>query len=257
MDLNIKGRVAIVTGASQGLGFACAEALAAEGVEVVLAARNVVHLQSAARELSERFDVRITPVPTDVTHEDEVSSLIDQALSIHGRVDICIANAAGPAPATLMQTSRAQWAAALDSNLLSVVQLAQATLPRMEQAGWGRFLTISSVVAKQPMDRMILSNAVRPGVGGLVKTLSNEYAARGVTVNNLCPGFIATPRLLQLQNSHAATRNDLGSPLQHIPAKRIGQPPEFGAVAAFLCSMQAAYITGISLMIDGGYHKSW
>lgn len=257
MDFNIKGRVAVVTGASQGLGFACAGALAAEGVDLVLAARDAGRLEAAAGQLAERFGIRVLPVPTDITRDDEVMALIERTMSEHGRLDICIANAAGPAPATLMETTRSQWLSALDMNLLSIVQLAQACLPKMEQGGWGRFLAISSVVAKQPMERMILSNAVRPGVGGLVKTLSTEYAAKGITVNNLCPGFIATPRLMKLQNSAGALRNDLGDPLRHIPVGRIGQPEEFGAAAAFLCSTQAAYITGVSLTIDGGYQKSW
>jgi 3-oxoacyl-[acyl-carrier protein] reductase len=127
----------------------------------------------------------------------------------------------------------------------------------MQQAGWGRFLAISSVVAKQPMERMILSNAVRPGVGGLVKTLATEYAPRGITVNNLCPGFFATQRVRNLQDSEAAAGNEVGSPLRHIPVGRIGLPEEFGATVAFLCSTQAAYITGVSLTIDGGYQRSW
>lgn len=257
MDLNIKGRTAVVTGGSQGLGFACAQALAAEGVNVVLAARDVDRLETARAVLAQQPGARVLAVPTDVTDAAQVDALMRRAEAEFGGVDICIANAAGPAPSTLAEATRAQWLAAFEGNLLSIAQLAQSSLPAMARAGWGRFIAISSVVAKQPMDKMILSNAIRPGVGGLIKTLSSEFGHVGVTVNNLCPGFFATPRLEKLRASAAAGASDLGRPLEHIPAGRVGRPEEFGATAAFLCSDHAAYITGVSLVIDGGYHKSW
>jgi 3-oxoacyl-[acyl-carrier protein] reductase len=257
MDLNINGRTAVVTGGSQGLGFACAQALVAEGVNVVLAARDADRLETARSVLAQQSGARVLAVRADVTDAAQVDALMQRAAAEFGCVDICIANASGPAPATLAEATRAQWLAAFEGNLLSVAQLAQASLPAMARAGWGRFVAISSVVAKQPMDKMILSNAIRPGVGGLVKTLSSEYGRSGVTVNNLCPGFFATPRLEKLQASAAAGASDLGKPLELIPAGRVGRPEEFGATAAFLCSDHAAYITGVSLVIDGGYHKSW
>lgn len=256
MDLGIRGRVAIITGASHGLGLACAKALAAEGCHLVVAARNEEKLEAAAKQLRDAFGVKVLSVATDVTDETQVKSMVAQTTDTFGRVDICLANSGGPPARLISETTRLDWIEAFEANLLSVVTLAQTTLPHMKERGWGRFLAISSVVAKQPMERMILSNGIRPGVGGLIKTLSTEHAASNVTVNNLCPGFFATQRLTKLQDS-AATASDLGSPLQTIPAGRIGKPEEFGATMAFLCSEQAAYITGISLVIDGGYHKSW
>jgi 3-oxoacyl-[acyl-carrier protein] reductase len=257
MDLHLEGRTAVVTGGSQGLGFACAQALAAEGVNVVLAARDADRLETARAVIGQRAGARVVAVPTDVTDADQVEALLRRAQAEFGGVDICIANAAGPAPSTLAQATRAQWLAAFEGNLLSIAQLAQASLPAMASAGWGRFIAISSVVAKQPMDKMILSNAIRPGVGGLVKTLSSEYGRTGVTVNALCPGFFATPRLETLRARAAAGASDLGNPLDLIPVGRMGRPEEFGATAAFLCSDHAAYITGTNLVIDGGYQKSW
>jgi 3-oxoacyl-[acyl-carrier protein] reductase len=257
MDLSIKGRVALVTGASQGLGLAAAEALAAEGVNLVLAARNADRLASAAFSVAEKFGVRVAHLATDVTQPQEVEALVSFAITQFGQIDICIANAGGPQPKLFADTLNSEWIDAFELNVMSIINLARLTLPGMRELGWGRFVAISSITAKQPMQQMILSNAIRPSVGGLVKTLSNEYGGINLTVNNICPGFFATPRLLKLQETESKTRADINSPLPHIAVGRVGQPHEFGATVAFLCSESAGYINGISLMIDGGYSKAW
>jgi 3-oxoacyl-[acyl-carrier protein] reductase len=241
MDLGLKDRVALVAAASQGLGKAVALGLAREGAKLAICARGGEALRATAAEIP----VECLAMPIDVTVEAQVKEFVQATLRRFGRIDICVANAGGPPARPFEETSLEDWRAAVDLNLLSTVMLAREVLPVMKQQRWGRFLTITSVAAMQPIDGLVLSNGVRPAVTGLVKTLANEYGPFNVLVNNIAPGFTATERLKKLG----------ARPEAEIPLRRIGEPEEFANVAVFLASERASYITGTTILVDGGFTK--
>ena len=242
MDLGLKDRVAVVAAASKGLGKAVALGFAAEGAKLAMCARGQEELQRAASQM--RTDVFAQPV--DVTVEAEVREFVESTLRRFGRIDICITNAGGPPAKRFEDTSQEDWRSAVDLNFMSTVHLARAVLPIMKEQRWGRLITISSVAVLQPVDGLILSNAARSAVRGLVKSLSNEYAPYNVLVNNVCPGYTATERLLKL-GVH---------PEAQIPVGRVGTPEEFANLVVFLASERASYITGVSIPVDGGWVKA-
>lgn len=240
MDLGLKGRVAIVAASSKGIGRAIAEEFAREGASVAMCARTAEPLSTVAAGIGAYAET------VDVTSEEEVRGFVGRVRDRYGRIDICVANAGGPPPRTFDETSVQDWRGAFELNFMSTLFFAREVLPPMKEAGWGRFLTITSVSVKQPLDRLILSNGVRSGVMGLVKSLSNECARYGVLVNNICPGFTATERLLQMPDTYSA----------NIPLGRAGKPDEIAALAVFLASERASYITGQSIAVDGGFVKA-
>lgn len=241
MDLGLKDRVAMVAAASKGLGKAVALGLAKEGAKLAICARGEEALRATAAEVS----TDCLAMAIDVTVESQVKEFVRATLERFGRIDICVANAGGPPARPFEATSLEDWRSAVDLNLLSTVMLAREVLPGMKERGWGRFLTITSVAAKQPIDGLILSNGVRPAVIGLVKSLSNEYGPFNVLVNNVAPGYTATERLKKL-----GVR-----PEAEIPLRRIGEPEEFANVVVFLASERASYITGTTILVDGGYAR--
>ena len=239
MDLGIKGRVALVAAGSQGLGRAVAMALAAEGVRVAVCSRG-----------GEPMPDGILSWPADVRDPAQLRGFVAEVRARFGHIDIAVANAGGPPSKLFRDTTAEDWHAAIETNLLSTVNLAREVLPAMCDRQWGRFLTITSASVKQPIDGLVLSNSVRAAVTGLTKTLSNECAPYNVLVNNLCPGYTATARLEAL----AGEKPELKAKwLSQIPLGRFGTPEEFGAVGAFLCSELAGYVTGVSLAVDGGF----
>ena len=242
MDLGLKDRVAVVAASSKGLGKAVAIGLAAEGVKLAICARGADELHRTAAQLGP--DVLAQAV--DVTVESQVRGFIDATLSKFGRLDICVTNAGGPPVKKFSETSSADWRAAVDLNFMSTLYFAQAVLPHMRERRWGRLIAISSVAVLQPVDGLILSNAARSAVRGLVKSLSNEYAPFNVLVNNVCPGYTATERLKKL-DVH---------PEAQIPMGRVGTPEELANLVVFLASERASYITGVSIPVDGGWTKA-
>jgi 3-oxoacyl-[acyl-carrier protein] reductase len=242
MNLGLKDRVAVVAASSKGLGKAVALGLAAEGAKLALCARGEEELQRTASEI--RTEVLAQAV--DVTVEAEVRGFIESTMRSFGRIDICVTNAGGPPAKRFEDTSSADWRSAVDLNFMSTLHFAQAVLPIMKQQRWGRLIAISSVAVLQPVDGLILSNAARSAVRGLVKSLSNEYAPHNVLVNNICPGYTATERLLKLA-VHPETQ---------IPLGRVGTPEEFANLVVFLASERASYITGVSIPVDGGWVKA-
>ena len=242
MDLGLKDRVAIVAASSKGLGKAVALGLAAEGAKVALCARG----EDELKRTSALIPTEAYAETLDVTKEAEVQRFVAAVLARFGRIDICVSNAGGPPAKKFAQTSASDWQAAVDLNFMSAVHFARAVLPHMQERRWGRFIAISSVAVLQPVDGLILSNAARSAVRGLVKTLSNEYAPFNVLVNNVCPGYTATERLLKL-DVH---------PEAQIPMGRVATPEEFANLVVFLASERASYITGVSIPVDGGWVRS-
>ncbi|HEU5320864.1 MAG TPA: SDR family NAD(P)-dependent oxidoreductase, partial [Methylomirabilota bacterium] len=230
MDLGLKGRVALVSGASKGMGRACAAALAAEGARVALCARTEADLRAAADELRERTGAEVLAVPADVTRSDDVTALVRRVEASLGGVDVLVANAGGPPRGTFDDMGDEQWRGAFDTSLLSVVRLIRGVLPGMKARRWGRILTIQSVSVKQPLGDLLLSNAVRPGVHGLVKTLATQLGPYNILVNTLCPGRILTDRLLEgLRKSGLSREEYLARQSADIPLGRIGTPEEFAS----------------------------
>lgn len=256
MDLGLTGRWALVCGASKGLGRACAEALVREGADVVIVARGAEALAAAADELRAlRAGAQVRPVAADVTTPEGRAA----ALAALPQVDILVTNAGGPPPGDFRQWDRDTWLRALDANMLTPIELIQATVDGMAERGFGRIVNITSAAVKAPIDILGLSNGARSGLTGFIAGLARQpkIAAKGVTINNLLPGPFETERLrVTFEGSAAKT----GRPIEQlmderratVPARRFGDPREFGEVCAFLCSRQAAYLNGQNILLDGG-----
>jgi 3-oxoacyl-[acyl-carrier protein] reductase len=260
VDLGLKDRVAIVAASSQGLGKAVALGLAREGAKLALCARTDSTLQAAAEEIRRETGAEVLARALDVTVPDEVGRFVRETAERFDRVDICVANAGGPPSKSFAETSIEDWEAAARLNLMSTVYFAKETLPLMQERRWGRFIAITSVTVKQPVEGLILSNAVRSGVSGLIKTLSNEYGPYNILVNNVCPGYTATARLISLTNTLAKKEGVEAREIEErwarqAPLRRIGQPEEFANMVVFLASERASYITGVSIAVDGGVVK--
>jgi 3-oxoacyl-[acyl-carrier protein] reductase len=253
MDLGLTGRVALVTAASKGMGKASAMGLAAEGAKIVMCARTESDLKTAAEEIRARTKAEILAIPADVTKKDDVTALVDRAVKTFGHVDILVANAGGPPRGYFEDLTDEQWQGAFDVSLLSVVRLVRGVLPSMKARRWGRILTIQSVSVKQPIPELLLSNAVRPGVAGMMKTLAGQVGKDGITVNTVCPGKIMTDRFLGGQKISGLSREEyLARAVEDVPVRRIGTPEEFANVIVFLASERASYVTGVSVQVDGG-----
>jgi len=258
MDFGITGKVALVAAASKGLGRAVAEELAAEGAHLMLCARTDDTLQQTCAAIREATGARVLGVAADVSQPADVARLVQAALAEFGQVDILVTNAGGPPAGTFAQHDAAAWDAATRLLLTSVVELTRAVLPGMQARGWGRILNITSIAVKQPIGGLLLSNSLRAAVTGLARTLANEVAASGITVNCILPGYTRTERVEHLAAA-AATREGIPAGqaterwTSEIPMRRLGEPREFAALAAFLCSERASYLTGTSTAVDGGW----
>jgi 3-oxoacyl-[acyl-carrier protein] reductase len=253
MDLGLTGRVALVTAASKGMGKASAMGLAAEGAKVVMCARTESDLKNAAEEIRAKTKAEVLAMPADVTKKDEVAALVDRAIKAFGHIDILVANAGGPPRGYFEDMTDEQWQGAFDVSLLSVVRLVRGVLPSMKARRWGRILTIQSVSVKQPIPELLLSNAVRPGVAGMMKTLAGQLGKDGITVNTVCPGKIMTDRFLGGQKISGLSREEyLARAVEDVPVRRVGTPEEFANVIVFLASERASYVTGVAVQVDGG-----
>lgn len=253
MDLGIKGRTAIVCGASKGLGRACAEALAGEGANVFIAARDADVLQAAAEDIARETAARVTPIPADVTTEDGRRALLEACPD----PDILVTNAGGPPPGDFRRFGRADWIAAVEANMLAPIELIKATVDGMISRRFGRIVNITSAAVKAPIAELCLSNGARTGLTGFVAGLSRETVRHNVTINNLLPGAFETDRLANILAAGAKRSGRTVEELRderagRIPAGRFGDPDEFGRLCAFVCSVYAGYMTGQNLLIDGG-----
>jgi 3-oxoacyl-[acyl-carrier protein] reductase len=253
MDLGINGKTAIVCASSKGLGRGCAEALAAEGVSLVLNARGAEALEATAAEIRARHGVQVTTVPGDVTTEEVRARLLDAAKA----PDILVTNAGGPPPGLWSDWEREDFIKALDANMLTPIALMKAVLPGMMARGWGRIVNITSQSVKAPIPALGLSNAARTGLTGYVAGTARQVAERGVTINNLLPGIHATDRAIALDGgvskAQGISMDDAKKRREAtIPARRYGTAAEFGAACAFLCSQHAGFIVGQNILLDGG-----
>jgi 3-oxoacyl-[acyl-carrier protein] reductase len=236
MDLGISGRRAAVAAGSSGLGLGTALALAAEGAHVAICGRDLDRVTAAAETIGHEC----VPIVADVATAEGSAGFIAAAIEALGAVDILVTNAGGPPPGNFASTSVEAYRAAIDLNLMSVVAMCKAAVPAMQERRWGRVVAITSLAVRQPMAQLILSNTARAGATGFLKTLALEVAADGVTVNSIQPGLHRTPRVTQLYSE------------EQQGSMRMGDATDFGAVAAFLCSEQAKFTTGVQLHVDGG-----
>lgn len=260
MDLGLKGRGVIVAASSQGIGRATAEAFAREGAQVAMCARGEKLLLEAAEDIRKATGAEVMAERLDVTENSAVQRFVENVAKRFGRIDVCVANAAGPPAKNFLSISPDEWRKAVEMNFMSVVHLAKAAIPYMQRHRWGRIITITSVTVKQPVAELILSNAVRAAVVGLVKSLSNEFGKDGILVNNVAPGYTATERLQELAGvralaAGASPEKIYGDWAQEIPLRRLGDPRDIADVIVWLASERAAYVTGQTVLADGGIYR--
>jgi 3-oxoacyl-[acyl-carrier protein] reductase len=261
MDLGLKDLPALVAAAGRGIGRAVAEGLAREGARVALFARTESDVRRAAEEIRAATRSDVLPLVGDVTAAADVERLVAAAGAHFGGLRILVTNAGGPPGGQFAEMDDARWQAAFELNLLSVVRLIRAAVPHLRAAGGGRIVNIQSTSVKQPIDGLILSNAIRVGVVGLAKTLAGELGRDGITINTVCPGRIHTQRLRSLyaqraQRQGTTLEQALAAEAAMIPLGRLGAPEEVAALAVFLCSEPARYITGTTIQVDGGLVRS-
>lgn len=261
MDLGIEGKIAAVGGASAGLGKAIAWSLAREGARIAICARDRDRLERTGTALHRASGRDVFVYPADLGSEDGPGAFIEATVSELGSVDILVCNAGGPPATSLANTPPEAWQQALDLNLLSTIRMVQAAVPYMRRDKWGRIICSTSVSVKSPIPGLILSNTARPGVVGFAKSIAEELAVDGITVNVVCPGFMLTGRVEELAEERAKQTGRkvsevLNEMIQSVPAGRMGDPKELGDLVAFLASQRAAYITGTTMQIDGGHVRS-
>jgi 3-oxoacyl-[acyl-carrier protein] reductase len=261
MDLAIKGRVALVTGSSKGIGKAIANALAAEGAKVVICARNKDRLMETAKQIEGSSGTEVLALQADLRNKDEIASMVNKIVQTFGGIDILVNNTGGPPSSVFHETSKKEWLGAVESLLMSVINCCREVLPFMKKQKWGRIINMTSFAAKQPAKRLILSNTVRAGILGLTKTLSNELAEYGILVNAVCPGWTLTRRVQELAKAKAEKTGENTDKIiwawaNAIPLKRLAQPEEIANLVAFLASQKASYITGAVIQVDGGFIQS-
>jgi 3-oxoacyl-[acyl-carrier protein] reductase len=244
VDLLLEGHTAAVAAASSGLGYAAAEALIAEGVRVAICGSDPGRISAAAERLG-RETVALT---ADLTRRGGGRRFVEDATEALGRLDILVTNTPGPPPGTFATTELAGYRTGLETTLLPAVEMCQAAVPPMRQRGWGRVVAITSTTVRQPIGNLIISTTARTGLTGFLKTLATEVAGDGVTVNSVQPGLHRTARVDHVYGG------DLEAQLDGIPSGTVGDPRDFGAVVAFLCSARAGYVTGTAIPVDGGLY---
>lgn len=260
METGLRGRVAIIAASSQGIGRETAAAFAAEGCQVAMCARTREKLEAAAQEIRKQSGVEVFTQAFDVTDAAAVHTFVDAVADKFGAVDVCVTNAGGPPAKGFLAATVDEWRKAIDANFMSTVYFAREVIPHMQRRRWGRIITLTSVSTKQPVPDLVLSNAVRAGVVGLVKSLANEFGKDGILVNNVGPGYTATDRLKELARARSATQHKSEDEIfaawaSDSALKRIAEPKEVADAIVWLASERASYITGQTILVDGGAYK--
>ncbi|MGH9539809.1 MAG: SDR family oxidoreductase [Terriglobales bacterium] len=245
---------------SQGIGRATAEAFAAEGCRIAMCARNQAALEDAAESIRKQYSAEVFCQALDVTDADAVHGFIEALVLRFGAADICVTNAGGPPAKGFLATGADDWRKAVDTNFMSTVYFAREVIPHMQRRRWGRIVTITSVTTRQPIADLVLSNAVRAAVVGLVKSLANEFGKDGILVNNVGPGFTATDRLKELARSRSrasgvAEKDVFEGWAADAALRRLGEPREVADTIVWLASERASYVTGQTVLVDGGFYK--
>lgn len=260
MDTGLKDRVALVAASSQGIGRATAEAFAAEGCRVAMCARNKETLSSAAEKIRGQYRTEVLTEAFDVTDAHAVRDFVSAVVQKFGSADVCVTNAGGPPAKGFLATTIEEWKRAVDLNFMSTVYFAHQVIPHMQKKKWGRIITLTSVSTKQPVADLVYSNAVRAAVVGLVKSLANEFGKDGILVNNVGPGYTATDRLKELAKARSTALGKTEKEMfegwaADAPLKRLGEPREVADAIVWLASERASYITGQTILVDGGLYK--
>jgi 3-oxoacyl-[acyl-carrier protein] reductase len=261
MDLGLKDRVALVAAASRGIGYAAALELAREGARVFLCSRQERHASEAAEKIHQETGADVAGIAADVTSDAETERFVRLAQERAGGIDVCVTNAGGPPSTVFADTDLDMFRSAFELNALSAIRLARLVLPGMRERKWGRIINVTSISVKQPVDGLLLSNTVRAGLTGWAKTVSNEVAADGVTVNNVAPGYTLTERQDELAEARSratgkSKQEMIASWAEQTPIRRMAKAEEIAAAIAFLASERASYITGVTLQVDGGWIRS-
>lgn len=257
MELGLLGKVALVAGASKGLGRAVALGLAREGASLAVVARNRVRIEATARDIQNQTTVQVLGITADVTSADDVRRAVDETVAKFGNIDILITNAGGPPPGAFLSLNDDQWRDAVNLTLMSAVRLTRAVIPHMQMQKWGRIIHICSYSVKHPIENLILSNSIRAAVVGLSKTQAMELGKDNILVNCVLPGWTATERVEQIMQDRAKRantppRDQFAAIEKEIPLGRMAKPEEFANVVVFLASERASYVNGVALTIDGG-----
>ncbi len=257
MDLELRGKTAIVSAGSKGLGKAIALGLAAEGARVAICSRNPDNLSQAAQEILTKTGSEVLAVPVDVTKPDAIANFVGTVVQRQGKIDILVNNAGGPPMGTFDDFEDKEWEDAFNLTFMSVIRFVREVLPHMRKTGSGRIINVTSTSVKQPLESLLLSSAIRPAVIGLAKLLANELAPDNILVNNICPGSIHTDRIkenvaAQVRSTGQSEESVMEEYAAKIPLGRLGEPVELADLAVFLASERASYITGATLQVDGG-----
>src|SRR5437868_7273696 len=260
METGLKDRVAIVAASSQGLGKATAEGLAAEGCKLAMCSRTQSSIDAAAEQIAKKHKVETFAQALDVADPEAVREFVAKVAESFGRIDICVTNAGGPPAKGFLATTLEEWRRAVEQNFMSVVYFAKEVIPHMQKKNWGRIITVTSITTKQAVADLGLSNAVRTGVVGLVKSLANEFGKDGILVNNVGPGYTATDRLKELAKARSAASGKLEQEIfegwgTEAAVKRVGEPREVADTIVWLASDRASFISGQTILVDGGAYK--
>lgn len=261
MKLDIEGKVALVVASSKGIGRACGMALAMEGVKLVICARDKDALTLTKDEIYSATGAEILAISADLSDANDIEMVLEETLIHFGNLHILVTNSGGPQPGQFLELNDADWEEALQLLLMSNVRLIRAALPQMRKNQWGRIINITSIAVREPIENLILSNAIRASVHGVAKTLSREMGCDGITINNIMPGYINTARMQEIVTNRARLSGQseaeiISASTSNIPVRRVGFPEEIGHLVAFLASEKASYISGTSIPVDGGMLKS-
>jgi 3-oxoacyl-[acyl-carrier protein] reductase len=260
METGLKGKSVLITGASQGMGRAAAEAFAREGAQLAICARNEQTIRRTAEEIGKNADAKVIPGAVDVTDHAALERFVSQVAAQFGGIDVCVANTGGPPAKQFATITVEDWRAAFESNFLSFAVLARLVLPYMQRKRWGRYIAITSTSVRQAIPDLVLSTAIRPAVVGMIKGLAIEYGPQNITFNNVAPGYTLTERLSELSGPRAKAAGVSEQEIHNrwaadVPLRRLGMPEEIADAIVWLASDRAAYITGQTILVDGGIYK--